>query len=639
MTDKKKTARRSMRDALAEAERDRIEAIEQRDEARSLFAQARDCGRDDKCSRSPLCIRHWIEEHSKRVGEREEARFALSKAEEERGEALARRNDALASLAEMASKRDALVAERDAGVLERANLAARVAELEGALRGEVADSMAARRALSERIANLLGERDGARAALERLARQYEDEHDVWERPAWLTANLPPAAPPEQASTSDDKLRARVAELEGALATARDDALEAAAGACRSYAAACRAQNDDAEHDAEVEALKADAAESMAKELEAMKSAAPPEQAFAPPRTDDGARPCSECRHSKMCKWLLGVNYQDAGPCDWDPSRFQPARPADVGADWRTRGRALYRAVEALDDWLDESPKTHEERTRILRQAYDAQEAWLEIDPGAHAADVGAAPSDPVQRVLEDVRAERARQDAKWGTARIATLPDGTGLPGDRTEADLARERCDYARARNTATYRHVLAEEVAEAFAEADQALLRAELVQVAAVAVKWIQGIDMRAAPPASTGTAPDLARQGEAAMETARRLGEAGRPNMDAILDASGPQAALGYSFRPAEDPLCVRCGHSAAEHLVADETVGECISFVAPGVAPKPTCETCRHWTWGGGIAGACLADSLRTAHPGDTCATWAARSGSVAPGAGESEGNHG
>lgn len=41
----------------------------------------------------------------------------------------------------------------------------------------------------------------------------------------------------------------------------------------------------------------------------------------------------------------------------------------------------------------------------------------------------------------------------------------------------------------------MLLEEVAEAFAESDDARLRAELVQVAAVAQAWIESIDRRSA------------------------------------------------------------------------------------------------------------------------------------------------
>lgn len=77
---------------------------------------------------------------------------------------------------------------------------------------------------------------------------------------------------------------------------------------------------------------------------------------------------------------------------WPPEQ----RPADVRADWQTRGRALYRAMVALGDLLDdESTKTYEERYQIAVDVYVATGAWLEIDPGARPAVVGAAPEDPV----------------------------------------------------------------------------------------------------------------------------------------------------------------------------------------------------------------------------------------------------
>ncbi|WP_223167374.1 NUDIX hydrolase [Nonomuraea sp. SYSU D8015] len=97
------------------------------------------------------------------------------------------------------------------------------------------------------------------------------------------------------------------------------------------------------------------------------------------------------------------------------------------------------------------------------------------------------------RVLGDVAAERAAQDEMWG---MQELPDGTG--GGRTAADSgrARQETETAAGDGTLTWRHILAEEVLEAFAEADRDRLRAELVQVAAVAVKWIQSLDRRPAP-----------------------------------------------------------------------------------------------------------------------------------------------
>jgi hypothetical protein len=103
-------------------------------------------------------------------------------------------------------------------------------------------------------------------------------------------------------------------------------------------------------------------------------------------------------------------------------------------------------------------------------------------------------------VLAEVRAERARQDATWGQQ---DHPDATrgafyGDYGIISESD-ARERCDVAAKDGMCTFAHILIEEVAEAI---DAALidggthdqdLRKELVQVAAVAVSWIEAIDRR--------------------------------------------------------------------------------------------------------------------------------------------------
>jgi hypothetical protein len=58
---------------------------------------------------------------------------------------------------------------------------------------------------------------------------------------------------------------------------------------------------------------------------------------------------------------------------------------------------------------------------------------------------------------------------------------------------MHREACQMATADGRVTWRHILTEEVYEAFAESDPTKLRAELVQVAAVAVQWIQAIDRR--------------------------------------------------------------------------------------------------------------------------------------------------
>lgn len=94
------------------------------------------------------------------------------------------------------------------------------------------------------------------------------------------------------------------------------------------------------------------------------------------------------------------------------------------------------------------------------------------------------------RVVGHVYSERGRQDARWGEQNH---PDGTGSDLDRRLAVQARSRCEQAFAEGKGTWRHVLAEEVGEAFAESDPESLRAELVQVAAVAAAWIEAIDRR--------------------------------------------------------------------------------------------------------------------------------------------------
>lgn len=94
-------------------------------------------------------------------------------------------------------------------------------------------------------------------------------------------------------------------------------------------------------------------------------------------------------------------------------------------------------------------------------------------------------------VLEDVSAERGRQFAKHGDQ--AHLPNGTGSWYDGVLARQARAATDAAAAAGTVTFRHILLEEVHEALAEGDDEALRAELIQVAAVAVQWAEAIDRR--------------------------------------------------------------------------------------------------------------------------------------------------
>ena len=94
----------------------------------------------------------------------------------------------------------------------------------------------------------------------------------------------------------------------------------------------------------------------------------------------------------------------------------------------------------------------------------------------------------VAETLREVARERASQHRKWGQQ---DHPNGTGRLSDRIWADVMREQCEHEHAQGIGTWRTILAEEVAEAFAEEDPAALRAELILVAAVAAAWVEAID----------------------------------------------------------------------------------------------------------------------------------------------------
>ena len=94
-------------------------------------------------------------------------------------------------------------------------------------------------------------------------------------------------------------------------------------------------------------------------------------------------------------------------------------------------------------------------------------------------------------LLTEVAAERASQDARWGEQNH---PNGTGTLADKLAATRARNVCNRNAELGTVTWAHILREECFEALAESDPSLLRAELVQVAAVATAWAEAIDRAA-------------------------------------------------------------------------------------------------------------------------------------------------
>ncbi len=92
-------------------------------------------------------------------------------------------------------------------------------------------------------------------------------------------------------------------------------------------------------------------------------------------------------------------------------------------------------------------------------------------------------------VLEEVLAERSRQDEKWGTQ---DHPNGTNNVF-KLAADAARCECELSFADGRGTWFDILREEFYEAMAEEDPKNLRTELIQTAAVCVAWVEAIDRK--------------------------------------------------------------------------------------------------------------------------------------------------
>ena len=119
---------------------------------------------------------------------------------------------------------------------------------------------------------------------------------------------------------------------------------------------------------------------------------------------------------------------------------------------------------------------------------------------------GRATARHILGVLDEVAAERQRQDACWGQQNHPSFPTPLyGIPAYDAEARAlyygvpeesdAKWMCEERFGIGEGTYGDIFIEEVAEAIGAADEDRLREELVQCAAVAVAWIEAIDRRKA------------------------------------------------------------------------------------------------------------------------------------------------
>lgn len=111
------------------------------------------------------------------------------------------------------------------------------------------------------------------------------------------------------------------------------------------------------------------------------------------------------------------------------------------------------------------------------------------------------------KIFDEILAERQRQDAKWG---VQNHPSHAGMigPGEIVLYSLpctesARGTCDARFKAGIGSWLDIAIEEMAEVrdaaldavnpFTDADEGAVRAELIQLIAVGVAWVEAIDRR--------------------------------------------------------------------------------------------------------------------------------------------------
>jgi hypothetical protein len=140
----------------------------------------------------------------------------------------------------------------------------------------------------------------------------------------------------------------------------------------------------------------------------------------------------------------------------------------------------------LDEWLDDEAPLN------LRRYLPVADSILAAGYKNYRTFAGSG-------VLLEVADERVRQTDKWGEQNPPNgtgpsklpMPYGSGSWSAAVAAESLKIITECAAQIGQCTWLHILREEVFEAFAESDPAKLRAELIQVAAVAVQWVEAID----------------------------------------------------------------------------------------------------------------------------------------------------
>jgi hypothetical protein len=101
-----------------------------------------------------------------------------------------------------------------------------------------------------------------------------------------------------------------------------------------------------------------------------------------------------------------------------------------------------------------------------------------------------------EKIFAKIDEERDSQDRKWGPQRHPDFHPDYPLELDR---ETAIKLTNYAFQNDCGSWSHIFVEEVSEAIEEArknDVSKLKEELVQVAAVAIAWLEDLETREQP-----------------------------------------------------------------------------------------------------------------------------------------------
>ena len=103
----------------------------------------------------------------------------------------------------------------------------------------------------------------------------------------------------------------------------------------------------------------------------------------------------------------------------------------------------------------------------------------------------------MSKVIAEVIQERQRQHAKWGEQNLESFELSQPLYSQREKLRARRHWNDEHNSDGKPlTFKAILEEEFLEVICERDPARLRAELLQVAAVAIQWVEKLDREAKP-----------------------------------------------------------------------------------------------------------------------------------------------